>query len=139
MKFNPKAFSQKPIPWLRLWVGGLLLIYVFIYIVPPGLVPHSEHEHLGQIGTTIEKDPCHITIYHPNVEGGCHHKYHFTNDPGDCLRCHVSIVRQIVPEPIQVWDVAYYIPLFQINCPTGEVIQFPILHDDRGPPSSSII
>ena len=139
MKISSKAFSQNPLPRLRSWAGGLLLAYVFIYLIPPGLVPHSEHDHLGQIDKSIENDPCHITIYHPSIKGGCHHKYHITKSPDDCPLCHVTLVRQIISEPIQILEAAHNLTFFQINCPAGEVIQFPILHDDRGPPTSSII
>lgn len=123
----------------RFWVGFLISIYIFIDLVPPGLVPHSEHDHLGISDFAGEKDPCHIAIYHPGELGGCNHKFHFSKQLGDCPLCHIILVRQIVDSPNPWIEIVDPIFRHEVQCAEGSIINFPILHDDRGPPVSIII
>ena len=123
----------------RLWVGLLLAVYVFIDLIPPGLVPHSEHDHLGFTDLALEKDPCHISIFHPGESGGCNHKFHFTKQPGDCPLCHVTLVRQISIDQIFDAKNIYSVIHCQSQGTEGAEFNFPKLHADRGPPAADII
>jgi hypothetical protein len=123
---------------MQICVSILLSVYIFIFLVPPGLVPHSEHDHIGQLDKALESDPCHIAMFHPGELGGCNHKSHFTKDPGDCPLCHVTLVRQIVPDPIHGLAMVQTIIPVEFHYPARTVVLFPILHDDRGPPSAYI-
>ena len=115
--------------------GGLLLllVYVFIFIVPPGIVPHSEHEH-EEHGVNIENDPCHISIYHPGLDGGCKHKYHFTQNCPDCERSHLTLVRQHIIQPV-IWSDIHVLYKIQ-HTHFSDAPFYPSLpdHHDRGPP-----
>lgn len=135
----PKLNKYYPFLNYRQWVIGLIALYLFIYIVPPGLIPHSEHDHLGLTDDALEKDPCHISIYHPGESGGCNHKYHISKEPGDCPLCHVTMVRQIFSDFFPGPELAFSLTPCQINVGEGTIIHFLILHDDRGPPASSSI
>ncbi len=117
----------------------LLLLYVSVYLFPPGLGPHSEHDHLNHLDYENEKDPCHLAIYHPGSEGSCNHKYHFTKDPGKCPLCDVLLVRQIVNTEKPLATVIFSIASVEIQKAEGHIIQFPISQTDRGPPTSFII
>jgi len=131
-----KPYKSNPVLKFRLSGCLLLIVYLFIYLIPPGLIPHTEHDHLGQLDQSAESDPCHITIFHPWATGGCHHKYHITSSNADCPLCHVTLVRQNVPESSAIPEIAYCIISFTDFSSNGTVVQFPILHDDRGPPFS---
>nr|MDQ3017946.1 hypothetical protein [Bacteroidota bacterium] len=63
---------------LSVFAGLLLAIYTVVFITPPGLTPHSAHDHLSHHDDTCETDPCHIAIFHPGHAGACSHKYHLT-------------------------------------------------------------
>ncbi|MEP6645661.1 MAG: hypothetical protein ABJC12_01110 [Saprospiraceae bacterium] len=136
MSKNNKYFSFKN---TQFWVGFLISIYIIIDLVPPGFVPHSEHDHLGAGNVALEKDPCHISIYHPGESGGCNHKYHISKQPGDCPRCHIILVRQLIVSSNPQIELASFVFRPETQCPEGSIINFPILHDDRGPPVSFIM
>ena len=123
---------------MQLFAGVLLLVYASIFLFPPGLIPHSEHDHLGQLDTAVETDPCHLAMYHPGVVGGCQHKYHISKNHGDCRLCHLTLVRHIVPDPICWIDPVNAVSVGKIDFVAQRLIRFSILHDDRGPPASSI-
>ncbi len=138
MEFQRKQFTSNPRLHFRVGSILLLFLYFFIYLIPPGLIPHSEHDHLGPLDRNTENDPCHIAIYHPGAAGACHHKYHFIPDHAYCPLCHITLVRQIVPDTILIREITYCNFTFEIYCPSGSTHQFPILHDDRGPPLSAL-
>ncbi|MDQ3015742.1 MAG: hypothetical protein M3R25_03340, partial [Bacteroidota bacterium] len=70
-------------------------IYTVVFITPPGLTPHSAHDHLSHHDDTCETDPCHIAIFHPGHTGACSHKYHLTQGHSDCPKCKLSILKQV--------------------------------------------
>ena len=136
-----KIISNKSYPRgnFQLGAGYLLLIYVFVFLIPPGLLPHSEHDHLGQLNKDTETDPCHLAIYHPGAHGACHHKYHFTQGHDKCPLCHVTLVRQITSDQISWFEISESIARFEMQFLEREAVKFPSLHNDRGPPCSSFL
>lgn len=123
---------------LNAGAGILLLLYVTGFLLPHGLVPHSEHDHLVESGHADENDPCHLAIYHPGNENSCDHKYHFTKNPEKCKWCDIIILRQIlVSETTLQSAVASFIriPICNVEDP---FLEFQFSHADRGPPAFSI-
>lgn len=118
---------------------ALLVIYLFICLIPAGLVPHtghdhhSDHDHSGH-DHIIESDPCHISIYHAGLAGGCNHKYHFTENNPPCPLCKISLLPQITVDPV-LW-ISQLSPSFPfIISLTVEIVWYTIiLQEDRGPP-----
>jgi len=118
----------------RLFVGFVLITYASVFLFSPAIVPHSGHDHVLHEADTCEKDPCHISIYHPGHEGGCHHKFHYSQAPEKCHWCNLKLVYQISPEHPGIKFHAIHF------CPAdSDPIQgLPFLssdpHSDRGPP-----
>jgi hypothetical protein len=139
MMIKTEAIKSNPFLSLKLGGMGLLLVYLSIFLLPPGLVPHTEHSHLSQLTSSLENNPCHIAIYHPGVYGGCHHKFHLTAAYEDCPLCHVTLVRQTVPEPILSLEIAYSVFSCENYFTEGKEVYFPVIHDDRGPPIFTMI
>jgi hypothetical protein len=131
---NPAFLLLKSQSSFRLGAGILLVFYLAVYLVPPGLLPHGEHDHLGLVDSSIEKDPCHIAIYHPGIVGGCHHKYHFTKAFPDCHQCQVTLVRQLMTEPVIVVDESYSCLNIESFNYSRQSFDLLLTHDDRGPP-----
>ncbi|MEO5907356.1 MAG: hypothetical protein ABIQ11_11560 [Saprospiraceae bacterium] len=114
--------------------GILLFLYIVVFILPHGLVPHSDHDHLTQSGHVDEKDPCHLAIYHPGSKNSCNHKYHFTKDPENCHLCDVVLLRQIsiAEQAFSLSAVSYSLIFIHQN--EDFIFQFRFSHHDRGPP-----
>jgi hypothetical protein len=120
----------------RLGATFMLVSYLVIFLLPPGLIPHSIHDHDEHAEGTHTEDPCHIAIFHPGAEGACHHKFHLTAACEDCHEIQVTLARQ------------YIIPLISLSEETqkqvGEFILHPeeIIyrelpqHNERGPPAT---
>ena len=130
-----KPFSKRN---FQSGAGYLLLIYVFVFLLPPGLIPHTEHDHLDHLNQDLEADPCHLAIYHPGADGACHHKYHITQGHDNCPLCHITLVRQITPDPVLWFEINESFARFEIQFLERKAIKFPTLHSDRGPPCSSL-
>lgn len=117
----------------------LLLLYLAAFLFPQGSAPHVHIDQALHEGDACKKDACHIAIYHPGNKDACHHKFHFTKAPEECLLCHTIITRHlplqiIVPEEL-VSEVTSCTPTVIV----GKGIVPNITHDDRGPPARSNI
>ena len=112
-----------------------MVVYIFIFIVPPGVVPHSEHDHVEH-NIASEHDPCHISIYHQGQDGGCQHERHFTQEDPDCDRCHVTLVRQHVVPPIIWIDLFVCNNIQHLGLEESTFYLSLPDHHDRGPPVS---
>ena len=124
---------------MRMSAAFLLLIYTAIFLNSPGIVHHSDHDHVEHQNDTCENDPCHVAIYHPGQKGGCDHKFHFTKTPETCSWCNVILAHQLMIT-IECFDqqVIAYSKL------TNEIVVDQPLHfsyppSDRGPPVSFLI
>jgi len=115
-------------------VALLLALYLAAFLFPSGSAPHVHSDQTLHEGDSCEKDACHITIYHPGNSAGCHHKFHFTKAPEECLLCHTIVTRHlplqiILPEEL-VAASSYFCPSLIVDA----IASAEIIHDDRGPP-----
>ena len=120
----------------RVFVGFVLISYSSVFLFSPAIIPHGEHDHVLHEIDSCEKDPCHISIYHPGHEGGCHHKFHFSHAPEKCPWCDSNFVYQISPEHADlIFHEIHFSPAD--NDPIN-VLPYLISnpHSDRGPPAS---
>jgi hypothetical protein len=128
-----------PVYWLSTILGFhsggflLLLVYAIIFIVPPGIAPQAHHDH-EEHGVDIEKDPCHIAIYHPGSQGGCKHKNHITRNCPECERSHVTLVRQLVVETATWVDFSIKTDIEHLDFSEAAIYIALPDHHDRGPP-----
>lgn len=118
----------------RLCVGFVLIIYSSVFLFSPAIAPHGGHDHAWHEADSCEKDPCHISIYHPGLVGGCQHKFHYSQSPEKCPWCDLSLVFQISPEHSGL-------KFHGIHFSPADSDQIPVLpflianpHSDRGPP-----
>lgn len=130
------ARHLKQLSRLSLQAGVFLLLFLYMaaFLFPQGTAPHVHIDQALHEGDACRKDACHITIYHPGNKAGCHHKFHFTKAPEECLLCHSIVTRHLplhidVPEEL-VCATSYFSP----SPIVGEVAAATIIHDDRGPP-----
>ncbi len=58
---------------------------------------HEEESHLCEIGEELEKNTCHVTIYHNEYqENHCEHNHHFSKSVEECEFCeYISSRRQL--------------------------------------------
>lgn len=120
----------------RLQVSGLLLLLVYLQLslIYPGLIPHSDHHHCHVNDEKVEQDPCHLSLYHPGAKGGCSHKFHFTNNCTDCQDNDLQLAYQTNAETIPPVELATVAPDLTPNIFEGKVIRIPVSHDNKGPP-----
>ncbi len=119
-------------------VGLLLFLYLAAFLFPQGSAPHIHTDQALHEGDACKKDACHIAIYHPGSKAACHHKFHFSKAPEECLLCHTIVTRHLplqisVPEEL-VCEVTSSTPSVIV----GKGIVPNIVHDDRGPPANNI-
>lgn len=112
----------------------LLLFYMAAFVHSPVGMPHVHHEEDIHHGDSCVKDACHITIFHPGGEGGCDHKYHFTQSIEDCDLCHSLLPRQVMVNALVYVEFKIEFSPYSVH-PTIEKVSAPqSLHTDRGPP-----
>lgn len=114
----------------------LLAVYLIAFVYSPIGVPHL-HDHEDELhqGDSCDKDACHIAIFHPGGEGGCNHKFHFTQAAEACDFCNVILPRQVVASFQQIDDLKTEV----ISIAGFAIAEWTILpkrlQSDRGPPS----
>lgn len=86
----------------QLTKGWAVIALLFLYLLGSANVEscHSFfHRHEASVIHTEqnETDPCHITLYHQERDGGCHHDSHFVNEE-KCSLCHVQLYNAQVEE-----------------------------------------
>jgi hypothetical protein len=118
----------------RAGVIMLLFFYLATFVYSPAGGPHVHHEDELHHTDSCAKDACHLAIYHPGSEGGCNHKYHFTQADEECGFCHLLLPRQILALETESTsltnDFSFFIPGY---CGQKWIsLHFP--HADRGPP-----
>jgi hypothetical protein len=125
------------IQW-RAFVSTLLLLYVAVYLYPPGSFPHVHQNEELHHGDSCRKDACHIAIYHPGSEGACHHKSHLTRSPETCPWCKIISTRQFHP-PVLLQEIVCSWDYYLTSDPAvAGTVSITILHADRGPPLSLV-
>lgn len=124
---------------LQVGVGLLLVLYLAAFLFPSGTAPHIHADQVLHEGDACKKDACHITIYHPGSKAGCHHKFHFTQAPEECLLCHTIVTRHLPLQIIVPEELVCAIPSFTPAEIVGKDVTAFIVHDDRGPPPGSIL
>jgi hypothetical protein len=117
----------------------LLLLYLAAFLFPQGSAPHIHIDQALHEGDACKKDACHIAIYHPGNKAGCHHKFHFTKAPEECLLCHTIVTRHIPLYIIVPAELVCATPSFTPASKVGKDIAVTIVHDDRGPPPNAIL
>lgn len=123
---------------LQAGVCLLLFLYLAAFLFPQATAPHVHIDQALHEGDACKKDACHIAIYHPGRKDGCHHKFHFTKAPEECLLCH-SIVTRHIPLQIQLpEELVSADPVFTPSIYAGETSSATITHSDRGPPELGI-
>ncbi len=134
------AIKLKQVSGLSIQAGVCLLLFLYLaaFLFPQG-APHVHIDQALHEGDACKKDACHIAIYHPGNKDGCHHKFHFTKAPEECLLCH-SIVTRHLPLHIGLpQELVCATPSYTPSAKVGKEIALVISHDDRGPPFSLII
>ena len=119
---------------MRVVAAFLLVTYIPVFILSPVVFTHSDHDHAAHQIDTCEKDPCHISIYHPGHGGGCSHKYHLTEAPEKCPWCDVILAYQVEAQQIQ-----FYFHEIEFSSVASDIFQsadllVPFCHSGRGPP-----
>lgn len=119
----------------RTGVALLLLFYIAAFVYSPVGVPHIHHEEEVHKGDACLTDACHLSVYHPGIEGGCNHKSHITRAMEECDLCNVILPRQVISSTLIQFDFDIE---FASN-PGFIIIEMPLVevchHADRGPPS----
>lgn len=119
---------------IRIIAGFLLIAYSSVFLFPPGILPHHEHDHVEHGIDTCEKDPCHISIYHHGYAGGCSHKYHFTSNYEKCVWCDVILAYQMIHNHAE--GRYHEINFSSVECEFVQTtdLLIPFSHSGRGPP-----
>ena len=123
---------------LQAGVCLLLFLYLVAFLFPQATAPHVHIDQALHEGDVCKKDACHIAIYHPGRKDGCHHKFHFTKSPEECLLCHSIVTRHL---PLQIalpQELVCATASCTPSAKVGKEIALIISHDDRGPPISLI-
>lgn len=123
---------------LQVGVGLLLFLYLAAFLLPSGTAPHVHTDKALHEDDACRKDACHIAIYHPGSESGCHHKFHFTKTPEECLLCHSIATRQLPLQIVLPEEFVCASPSFTPTAIVGKDFAISIVHDDRGPPFKSV-
>ncbi len=118
----------------RSGVGLLLALYLLVFLLPPGTVPHFHDEQALHSGEACKTDACHIAIYHPGDHNGCHHKFHFSKAPEECPFCH-SVVTRYLPLQLASQVDFHFSDDTHYTSPAVSQGHDIVLHQsDRGPP-----
>ena len=136
-----KAIGLKQLPRLVTQAGVCMLLFLYMaaFVLPQGTAPHVHEEEALHEGDACKKDACHIAIYHPGNKAGCHHKFHFTKAPEECLLCHSIVSRHLPLQIILPEDLISASPGFSPSAIVDEITSTEIDHEDRGPPSYLLI
>ena len=82
------------------FIGFWLLLSIASSLVPVNFFhDHEEHQHAhcDQTNTSLESDPCHVSIYHAySQEHTCEHNSHATESEEDCELCQYITSQRVV-------------------------------------------
>jgi hypothetical protein len=137
MRINSTIYQREGIiclPPVQMGVVLLLFIYLAVYVSSSLVIPHTHHVADPLTTTACHSDACHITLYHPGMAGGCHHKNHLTKAEEECTLCHVVLVRQMVAETILLVDCEVQIPNLLSQQTQDQPCPGVSVQGSRGPP-----
>ena len=102
------------------WYFSVLImlgIYLSTFLSSSAVLPHTHYHHEDPIAEAGEQDPCHITLFHPGLEGGCHHKTHLINSKEPCNLSHITLMRESWLSIALRWDIIFIKPIAYYFCP----------------------
>ncbi len=80
------------------FIAYVLLLCLSITLLPINpFHNHEEESHSCEINTELEKNSCHLTVYHSeSQENHCEHDHHFSKSSEDCEFCeYINTRRQL--------------------------------------------
>ena len=114
----------------------LLSLYVAVFVSSSG-APHTHGADNLHSEQRCHTDACHIAIYHPGSEGGCHHKAHFGVDEEDCPLCHLILSRDHLMADITATSFSHILQTAMFFEPDQPVITRTYFRGGRSPPVSA--